>query len=139
MRVPRPVRLVMVFGSFDLLHPGHVWFVENAKKRGGELIAVVARDSSIERPKGRKPLFSEGERLHLVGALRAVDKAVLGGSKDFHAVVRRWKPQVVVLGYDQSADVNALKKTGAQVVRLRAFKPRRHKSSLLKKRLRKNG
>lgn len=129
---------MMAFGSFDLLHPGHVAFLQAARRLGSRLVVVVARDSRIKRIKGRKPLFSERERLRHLRQLRVVDKAVLGGRRNFYAIVRRVKPDVIALGYDQAADAGKLKRF-AKVVRLKAFKPERFKSSILKKGLKKHG
>jgi len=95
---------------FDLLHLGHVKFLEEAKKAGGknaELLVVVARDSTVQKTKGRKPVMPESQRLALVESLRAVDEAVLG-LEDFNIgdVIERIKPDVIALGYDQG-DVEA--------------------------------
>jgi len=95
---------------FDLLHLGHVKFLEEAKKAGGknaELLVVVARDSTVQKTKGRKPVMPESQRLALVESLRAVDEAVLG-LEDFNIgdVIERTKPDVIALGYDQG-DVEA--------------------------------
>ena len=98
-------KLVLASGVFDLLHLGHVRFLEEAKKAGGEgaeLIVVVARDSTVEKTKGRKPIMSERERCLLVASLRVVDRAVLGYEKfDVGEVVEDIKPDVIALGYDQ--------------------------------------
>jgi FAD synthetase len=91
---------------FDLLHLGHVKFLEEAKKAGGknaELLVIVARDSTVQRMKGRKPIMPEDQRRSLVESLRVVDEAVLG-TEDFDIgdVIDRVKPDVIALGYDQT-------------------------------------
>ncbi|MFA6049514.1 MAG: adenylyltransferase/cytidyltransferase family protein [Candidatus Micrarchaeia archaeon] len=133
------MRKVLVFGSFDFLHAGHIYFFESAKKYGDFLVACVARDGNVERAKGRKPFFSEKERLRMVAALRVVDKACLGSKSDFYAAARREKPNVIVLGYDQPADENAVHARLAElglktkVVRLkRGFFPGKYKSSKIR-------
>jgi FAD synthetase len=87
---------------------GHVKFLEEAKKAGGKgakLIVVVARDSTVEESKGRKPVMPENQRRILVEALRVVDEAVLGFENlDIGDVVEKTRPDVIALGYDQ-ADV----------------------------------
>lgn len=139
-------RTVMAFGSFDILHPGHVLYLERARRLGDRLLVVVARDSSIEMFKGRKPFFTEKERLHMVSALRVVDKAVLGNRvKDpsgIYGILGRYKPDVIALGYDQRADIRGLKewlrrnRINASVKRLRArADPARYKSSIIRERL----
>jgi FAD synthetase len=95
---------------FDLLHLGHVKFLEEAKKAGGknaELLVIVARDSTVQRMKGRKPVMPENQRRALVESLRVVDEAVLGLEDfDIGEVIERVKPDVIALGYDQ-ADMEA--------------------------------
>jgi FAD synthetase len=98
-------KIVLASGVFDLLHLGHVRFLEEAKKSGGErakLIVIVARDSTVETTKGRKPIMSEDQRCALVESLKVVDKAVLG-YEHFHIdeVIEKIKPDIIALGYDQ--------------------------------------
>jgi FAD synthetase len=98
-------RVVLASGVFDLLHLGHVKFLEEAKKAGGknaELVVIVARDSTVQDTKRRKPIMPENQRRALVESLRVVDAAVLG-LEDFDVgnVIERVKPDVIALGYDQ--------------------------------------
>ena len=98
-------RIVLASGVFDLLHLGHVKFLEEAKKAGGknaELVVIVARDSTVQDTKRRKPIMPENQRRALVESLRVVDAAVLG-LEDFDVgdVIERVKPDVIALGYDQ--------------------------------------
>jgi FAD synthetase len=99
-------KVVLASGVFDLLHLGHVKFLEEAKKAGGEdaqLIVVVARDSTVEQMKGRKPIMPENQRRALVESLKVVDQAVLGMEQlDIGDVIKQVKPDVVALGYDQA-------------------------------------
>ena len=63
-------KVVLASGVFDLLHLGHVRFLEEAKRAGGEnakLIVIIARDSTVEKTKGRKPIMSEDQRCALGG------------------------------------------------------------------------
>ena len=99
-------KVVLASGVFDLLHLGHVKFLEEAKKAGGknaELLVIVARDSTVQRMKGRRPIMPENQRRALVESLRVVDEAVLG-LEDFNIgdVIERVKPDVIALGYDQA-------------------------------------
>ncbi|MHA1315301.1 MAG: adenylyltransferase/cytidyltransferase family protein [Candidatus Helarchaeota archaeon] len=109
---------VMVFGTFDLLHIGHVTLLEKARELGGkdaELIVVIARDSSVLKEKGRPPIFNEKQRLALIQALKAVDVALLGNKDPDHfKIILDVKPDVIVLGYDQKVDLDALEKTLTQ-------------------------
>ena len=101
----RKKHVVIASGVFDLLHLGHVRFLEEAKKSGGrnaELIVIIARDSTVQENKGRKPIMSENQRRVLVESLKVVDEAVLGFEKfKLEDVIERIKPDVVALGYDQ--------------------------------------
>ena len=89
-----------------MLHLGHVRFLEEAKKAGGKnakLVVIIARDSTVEGTKGRKPIIPENQRLTLVKSLRVVDEAVLGFEEfDIGDVIQQIKPDVVALGYDQT-------------------------------------
>lgn len=99
-------KVVLASGVFDLLHLGHVLFLEDAKKAGGpdsELIVIIAKDSTVEKIKGKKPIMSEEQRRSLVKSLRVVDEAVLGyEGLDIGEVVAKIKPDVIALGYDQA-------------------------------------
>jgi FAD synthetase len=102
---PSKRKVVLASGVFDLLHLGHVKFLEEAKKVGGknsELLVIVARDSTVQRLKGWKPVMPENQRRALVESLRVVDEAVLGLEEfDIGDVIERVKPDVIALGYDQ--------------------------------------
>ncbi|MDE1811000.1 MAG: FAD synthase [Candidatus Micrarchaeota archaeon] len=107
-------KVVMAFGSFDIIHPGHLVYLKKARSMGDRLIVVVARDSSIEMIKGRKPFFDQKTRLRMVGALRYVDKAVLGkriaNYRDRYSIITDYKPDVIVFGYDQKVNPNDVRK-----------------------------
>jgi FAD synthetase len=106
----RKQRVVLASGVFDLLHLGHVRFLEDAKKAGGvnaKLVVIVARDSTAEKLKGRKPIMSEDQRRALVESLKVVDEAVLGyEGLEIGEVIEKIHPDVIALGYDQ-ADMEA--------------------------------
>jgi FAD synthetase len=137
---------VFVAGTFDGLHRGHVFLLEFArryglrlaKRRGApgvHLTVIVARDASVQRIKGRVPHHSERERRALVAALKAVDQARLGFAGDFLRSVRAARPDVIVLGYDQSARwEETLRASGfaGAVVRSPAYHDDRLKSSRLR-------
>ncbi|MEA3190766.1 MAG: synthetase [Thermoplasmata archaeon] len=105
----RPHIRVMTTGVFDLLHPGHLRMLEEAKKLGDELVVVIARDASAEKEKHR-PITPEEHRRAMVEALKPVDRAVLGHLGDYYRIVTELRPDIVALGYDQKyaeADVEA--------------------------------
>jgi FAD synthetase len=91
---------VMATGVFDLLHPGHLYFLTEARKLGDELVVVVARDQTARRLK-HEPYVPEHVRREMVEALKPVDRAVLGSATDIYETVVHERPQVIALGYDQ--------------------------------------
>jgi FAD synthetase len=99
-------KIVLASGVFDLLHLGHVKFLEEARKAGGknaELIVIVARDSTAEERKEKRPIMSENQRRALVESLKVVDEAILGYENfDIGKVIEKIKPDFIVFGYDQN-------------------------------------
>ena len=98
-------KIILASGVFDLLHLGHVKYLEEAKKAGGrnaELIVIVARDSTVKKRKGKKPIISENQRRALVESLKIVDEALLGYEEfDTGKVIERINPDIIAIGYDQ--------------------------------------
>jgi len=94
---------VMAVGVFDLLHLGHVHYLTEAKKLGDELVVVVARDSTARKVK-HQPITREEMRRELVGALKPVDKAILGHEGSIYEVLSEIKPDIIAIGYDQKYD-----------------------------------
>jgi FAD synthetase len=99
-------KVVLATGAFDLLHYGHLNFLQEAKNMGGRdarLIVIVARDSTVEARKGKKPIVPEDQRRALIEALKAVDDAILGfEDMNYEAVIDRLNPDIIAVGYDQS-------------------------------------
>jgi FAD synthetase len=126
-------KVVLASGVFDLLHLGHVRFLEEAKKAGGKdakLIVIVARDSTVEKKKRKKPVMSEYQRCALVASLKVVDEAMLG-YEDFSMgrVLEKIQPDIVAVGHDshmsglEQAVEDAVKKKGwkTKVVKIGKF------------------
>lgn len=105
---------MLASGTFDLLHLGHVRYLEEAKKTGGpdaKLVVIVARDSTVEKRRGVRPIISENQRRALVGALRVVDEAVLGYEEfDVEKVIEKINPDIIALGYDRGDVEEAVRK-----------------------------
>lgn len=117
--------VVVTGGVWDVLHIGHLSALEQAKKEGDVLVAVVATDRTVEKMKGKKPVFPAEQRRALVEALKPVDKAILGYEElSFEQVIQDIMPDVVAVGHDQApveAAVNSIigkKKLPIKVVRL---------------------
>lgn len=134
------MKKVIVFGTFDIFHKGHESFLRQARKHGDFLIVVVGRDAVVEKVKGKKPKNNEKERLAKIKELGLADKVVLGHLRDMYFHIRKYKPDVIGLGYDQTAFVDKLKEKllsygleDVKIVRLRAYKPDVYKSSKMKK------
>jgi len=91
-------------GVFDGIHPGHEFFLREAKKLVDELVVVIAADRTAEKLKGRLPKNSQGQRLEAVNALKLADKVIPGGDSEFGTAIENEKPDVVLLGYDQDIE-----------------------------------
>ncbi|MBI4268393.1 adenylyltransferase/cytidyltransferase family protein [Candidatus Uhrbacteria bacterium] len=134
------MKTVLAFGTFDILHPGHLSYLSQARSHGDRLVVVVSRDASVVAAKQAKPLFSERERKAIVSSLSIVDKVVLGSVTNHFSVLSKVRPNVVCLGYDHAVTAvdirRACKNMGIPcpvVFRARALNQRRFKSSGLKK------
>ena len=92
---------VMASGVFDIIHTGHISYLEQARSFGDELVVVVACDDTVRRTK-HEPVTGQEMRLKIVSSLKPVDKAVLGISGDIYSTIDRIEPDIIVLGYDQT-------------------------------------
>ncbi len=133
---------IMVFGTFDVFHPGHQDFFRQAKKFGDFLVVVVAKDKNVNNIKGAWPKNNEKKRLEIVNRYKSVDKAVLGNKNDAkgykYKILQEEKPDVICLGYDQRVNEKELQKKlkeyrmdKVKVARLKPYKEGIYKSSLL--------
>ena len=97
--------IVLASGTFDLLHLGHVRFLEEAKKAGGnntKLVVIVARDSTVKAQKGKTPVMPADQRRALVESLKVVDEATLGQEGvSIQQVIENIKPDIIAVGHDQ--------------------------------------
>ena len=123
---------ILVFGTFDHLHPGHLSLLGQGAARG-ELHVVIARDAHVEEIKGRRPDESEQQRLENVQ--KAVPDAfvILGDADDYLVPVREIQPDLILLGYDQKLPPEVqMDDLPCPVERADAFEPEIYKSSLMK-------
>lgn len=129
---------VLVFGSFDHLHPGHLYFLLEAKRYGDELIVVLGRSETIKEFKGKIPKYSEKERKQHLGITGIPTKILFGEITDKYQVIERIKPDIICLGYDQNSFTKNLKeelkkrRLKAKVIKLKPYKEHIFKSSKLK-------
>jgi FAD synthetase len=134
------MKTVMIFGTFDLLHLGHIHMIEHAAALGDQLIAVLATDETIKQRK-KTLIHSQEERCAMVAALRDVTTAMIGDPHDPYAVIRQIRPDVIALGYDQTMFVDHLEQMLAQeglttdIVRLPSFHADVYSSTQLRQKL----
>lgn len=101
---------VLTFGTFDIFHPGHEFFLKKAKRYGGTLGVVIARDKTVKNIKGKLPRNNEIKRLDVIKKLNYVDKVFLGSIRDKYFVIEKFQPDVICLGYDQNVSTDELKR-----------------------------
>ncbi|MEM3926114.1 MAG: DUF357 domain-containing protein [Desulfurococcaceae archaeon] len=100
---------VVVAGSFELLHPGHIYVLKKAWELGNVFV-IVSRDTNFERFKKRKPVLGENDRLYVVKHVKYVTDAVLGDEGDFLKPIMDLRPDIILLGPDQWIEPEELKK-----------------------------
>ncbi|MFN3301653.1 MAG: adenylyltransferase/cytidyltransferase family protein [Patescibacteria group bacterium] len=131
------MRKVLVFGTFDRLHPGHLNFLQQAKKYG-QLFIVVARDKTVKKLKKKNPIENERERVKNLKKLKIARKVILGNLTDKYQVIKKIRPEIICLGYDQKFFVKNLPKKikefglKTKIIRLKPYKPNIYKSSKIK-------
>ena len=98
-------RIVLANGCFDLLHVGHVRYLDAARRLGDVLFVGLNGDAAVARLKGRgRPLMPAGERLELLSALRAVDHVVVFDDDTADALIAAIRPDVHAKGTDYTPD-----------------------------------
>jgi FAD synthetase len=105
MSDPTTVKVVAQ-GTFDILHPGHVHYLDDAAAMGDELHVIVARRSNVTHKD--PPVLPDRQRRAMVAALKPVDEAHLGDRQDIFVPIERIDPDVIALGFDQHHDVDAI-------------------------------
>ena len=133
---------VLAFGTFDLLHPGHLAYLTQARKLGRELVVIVAKDQNVLAFKGHLPVQSEQDRLQIVSSLKMVHSAFLGEKTDFFKKIKALQPEIVCQGYDQWPGKKKLEPLlqlhgiNARVVQAKPYKTHKHKSTKIKQAIR---
>ena len=131
---------VMAFGTFDIFHKGHENFLKQARKCGDYLIVVVARDKTVLSVKKQRTANNEHKRLKVLLNSKFIDESVLGSLGDKYSVIKKYKPDVICLGYDQKVFTKDLRiklrefgldKT--KIIRLKSYYPKKYKTSIIKK------
>lgn len=134
------MKKIMCFGTFDILHLGHLSYFKQAKEYGDYLIVVIARDRTKAQQK-KEILFYEQERLELIQSLSLVDEAVLGDEQDHFKIIEEKKPDVLCLGYDHPTQEEELKRKLADrglfpvIKRMKGYDIEKQKTHVLKEKL----
>jgi D-beta-D-heptose 7-phosphate kinase/D-beta-D-heptose 1-phosphate adenosyltransferase len=115
--------VVFTNGVFDLLHPGHVRYLQDARREGGALVVAVNSDRSTRAIKGpARPITPEQERAEVLAALACVDAVVVFDEDDPHQIISRLRPDVLVKGADWALDAiigrDLVESLGGRVVRI---------------------
>ena len=100
------MRRVVAQGTFDILHPGHLQYLSDAKSMGDRLYVIIARSQNVTHKS--KPVVPDRQRREMVEALDPVDESRLGHTDDFFVPIREIDPDVIVLGHDQHHDEERL-------------------------------
>lgn len=140
----KKTRKVLVAGTFDLIHPGHIYLFNEAAKLG-DVYVIVATDNNRELYSGERPIIPEQQRLEVVKNIKNVKEARLGrGDNDTLKTVEEINPDIILLGPDQKYDLNTLKeglkRKGLDhivVKRMKSYydKYALHSSSLIKRKI----
>lgn len=128
----------MIFGTFDILHAGHINMFRQAKEYGDELMVVVSRDKTTLNIKGNAPFHTHNERKEFLSELRAIDTVLSGHEKDVYAIIKDNRPDVIAIGYDQRVFVDDLADKitefglKTEIVRLSSYRPDDRKTGKIK-------
>ncbi len=132
------MKIVMTFWAFDLVHPWHEYYLSEAKKLWDKLITVVARDVTIEKIKWKKPLYSEDLRILDIRKLWLSDIVELWHKTDILKWIKKYKPDVVAIWYDQNSFIHQLSeylhkhKLKTTIVTIDSYRADIYKSSKIK-------
>jgi len=132
------MKKVMVFGTFDIIHPGHLFFLKKARSMGDKLFVVVGRDETVKNIKEKPPVNDEETRMENLKGIEGVDKVILGHESSWYKRIEEVKPDIICLGYDQNSFSNNLDAIlsnlglDIEIIRLEPFKEDKYKSSLMR-------
>jgi FAD synthetase len=135
----RSPKIIMVFGSFDHLHQGHIYFLRKAKKLGEKLVVVVARDQAVLEIKGKAPNHSVKERIKNIEKENIASEVVSGDKlQSSWKIFKKYKPAVIALGYDQKKLRDSLNKVlpelglKCKIVTISPYHPEKYQSRFIK-------
>ena len=125
---------VMTFGTFDIFHPGHVFYLSEAQKFARKMTVVVARDARVLSGKWRSPFDNENMRLSNVQKSFPDANVILGDEVDMFAPIRTLHPDILAFGYDQRVPEEKLHELfpALEFVRIGGYETEKWKSSILR-------
>jgi rfaE bifunctional protein nucleotidyltransferase chain/domain len=133
----RGMKVVLANGCFDILHVGHVRYLQSAKELGDLLVVAINSDWSVERYKGKAPVVPQDERAELVSCLEMVDMVFIFDDPSLHRVIGELKPHIQAKGTDYTPDTvpeaEVVRSYGGEVVI--CGDPKDHSSTEMKERL----
>lgn len=134
----KKLKKIILFGTFDLFHAGHKNFLKQARRYGDYIILVVARDRTTHKLKGRRPSQNEKQRQSIIRQSGLAEKVILGNLTDKYGAIKKYRPDIVCLGYDQVYFIDelrqALDRFGLQktkIIRLKPYKSNIYKTTKL--------
>ena len=126
----KQLSIVMTGGTYDILHIGHLFTLEQAKLLGDVLVVVLATDNTVMKLKNHPPANKLDERAQVLESVRYVDAVVKGSETDFMSTVDLINPDIIALGYNQSENEKTLYKnisarnhSHVKIVRLQKYVP----------------
>jgi FAD synthetase len=124
----------MCFGTFDIFHPGHVYYISEAEKLGDNLTIVIARDARVAKLKWRIPKDDETIRMQNVRYAFRDATVILGNESDIFAPLRIYTPDILAFGYDQRVPEEEIRElfSGIEIVRIGGYEVEKWKSSILR-------
>ena len=128
---------VLSFWTFDKLHPGHEYYLKNAKKYSDHLVTIVATDNNVKNIKWNYPINNSKTRIENLKKLNIVDEIVLWDEENHLKWIDIYKPSVICLWYDQTSFSSKLKEyidknnLNIEIIRISPYKEKIYKSSLI--------
>lgn len=119
----------VIFGTFDIIHPGHMFLFNYAKNFAEELCVIIARDKNLEK----ETLFSEVQRLNNISKYKIIDNVCLGSLNNPLEFYKKLNPDLIVLGYDQYKNVELLKNINVEIKKAPSYKEELFKSQKIRK------
>ncbi|MBC7504040.1 adenylyltransferase/cytidyltransferase family protein [Candidatus Gracilibacteria bacterium] len=125
---------VMCFGTFDIFHPGHHYYLSEANKHADHMTVVIARDHRVFSGKGRDPIHTETLRRDIVERAFPDAQVILGHESDIFAPIRELRPDILVFGYDQKVPEDKIHELfpNIEIVRVIGHEVEKWKSSILR-------